>query len=182
MGAYFLVVNPTKRQYLDPGRFLDDEDVKYSGLLHGRFCIEALKLLVSDCFRRNESSFDGAWLGDPVILASDATGLPIPGIVTGTAEHPDRNLYYMAKAEFMNISYRALAELASQNFGATAREFAEMAKVSQSFLANLSATVEQYHLPLVEAMLEETLGSQWREAAQASKREWSTLPPIDWPL
>ena len=33
MGAYFLVVNPAKRQYLDPGRF--GEAIKFSSVLPG---------------------------------------------------------------------------------------------------------------------------------------------------
>ena len=76
MGAYFLVVNPTKRQYLDPARF--GEAIKFSGLLRGDYCLQALKLLIADCFPRETTSFHGAWLGDPVMLASDAPDCQIP--------------------------------------------------------------------------------------------------------
>ncbi len=87
MGAYFLVVNPAKRQYLDPGRF--GEPVKFSNVLAGAHCLRALKLLIADCFRPAGASFRGAWLGDPVFLASDDYGLPDPpGQVTATAVEP----------------------------------------------------------------------------------------------
>jgi hypothetical protein len=69
VGAYFLVVNPVRRQYLDPAR--SGEGVKFSSVLRGDHCIGSLKLLVADCFRRDRTSFRGAWLGDPVILAID---------------------------------------------------------------------------------------------------------------
>ena len=61
MGAYFLVVNPAKRQYLDPTVF----EIKFEPLLRGDYCLLALKMLIADPFRRDESSFSGAWLGDP---------------------------------------------------------------------------------------------------------------------
>lgn len=48
MGAYHIVVNPTKRQYLDPGRF--DEGIKLRSVLHGEFCVDALKLLIADSY------------------------------------------------------------------------------------------------------------------------------------
>ena len=59
VGAYFLVVNPAKRQYLDPARF--GEAAKFSGLLRGDYCLQALKLLISDCFQRDAAAFRGAW-------------------------------------------------------------------------------------------------------------------------
>lgn len=92
MGAYFLIVNPAKRQYLDPGRF--GESVKFTSVLHGEYCLRALKLLIADSFPQNATSFCGAWLGDPVILASDDTGLPNPGgLITATTTDPSRNLH-----------------------------------------------------------------------------------------
>ena len=95
VGAYFLVVNPTRRQYLDPARF--GEAIKFAGVLRGEFRLYVLKLLVSDCFPRTAASFSGAWLGDPVILASDDSGLPNPGgLATATATDAARNLNALA--------------------------------------------------------------------------------------
>ena len=75
MGAYFLIVNPAKRQYLDPYRF--GEGVKFSSVLRGDHCLRALKLLVADCFRPKPTSFRGAWLGDPSSSPATITVCPI---------------------------------------------------------------------------------------------------------
>ena len=182
MGAYFLVVNPAKRQYLDPGRF--GEAIKFSSVLRGDYCIQALKLLVADCFRRDPTSFPGAWLGDPILLASDDSGLPDPGgLVTATAEDPRRNLHAMAVAEFTNISYRALAELGMNR--QTAAELAAQAREEESLLIDLGATLDQYRVGVLEAALNTAVGHPWRKAwnqARARRPWWSPLAPIDWPL
>jgi hypothetical protein len=181
VGAYFLVVNPTKRQYLDPGRF--DEPVKFSNVLAGDYCLRALKLLIADCFRREGDSFRGAWLGDPVILASDDTGIPDPGgLITATAVNPGRNLHALAREEFTDISYRALAELCRDP--GVAEELAERAKGEPSFLVDLGAVLIQYHQSTLERALERTVGRPWRKAynqALASSYR-QPLMPIDWPL
>jgi hypothetical protein len=180
MGAYFLVVNPAKREYLDPDRF--GEGIKFDTVLRGDYCIEALKLLVSDCFRRDEASFSGAWLGDPVILASDDTGLPNPGgLDTATAGEPKRNLNEVAHAEFTDISYRALAELCRHPV--TATELATRAREDKCLLVDLGAT--EYSLPALEAALDTAVGRQWRERyKQAQAENWwhEPLPPLNWPL
>jgi hypothetical protein len=182
VGAYFLVVNPAQRQYLDPARF--GEAVKFAGVLRGDYCVHALKLLVSDCFPRDPGSFRGAWLGDPVILASDDSGLPNPGgLVTGTAADPARNLHRWAKAEFTDISYRALAELCLD--AEVAKELATQAKADRSLLIDLGAVVEQYGPRALERALEQAVGRPWRREyhkALAELSYWQPLPPIDWPL
>ncbi len=181
MGAYFLIVNPTKRQYLDPSRF--GEGIKFSSVLRGDHCLLAMKLLVSDCFRRDATSFRGAWLGDPVILASDDSGLPDPGgLVTATPDDPRRNLNAMARAEFTDISYWALAELCLN--ANTAAELAARSRDDASLLIDLGATLEQYRVVTLELALEEAVGRPWRKAynqARAKDPWWQPLPPIDWP-
>lgn len=180
MGAYFLVVNPAKRQYLDPARF--GEACKFSAVLHGDYCLHALKLLISDCFERDATSFRGAWLGDPVILASDDSGLPNPGgLVTVTAVDPLRNLHAWASTAFTNISYRALAELCLDAELATA--LAARAKEDQSLLIDLGTVLEQYHSDALEHTLERAVGRPWRKKynkALAELVHWHPLPPIDW--
>lgn len=181
VGAYFLVVNPTKRQYLDPGRF--GEPVKFSNVLAGDYCLRALKLLIADCFPRDEGAFRGAWLGDPVILASDDTGLPDPGpFVTAAAVDPRRNLHALASDEFTDISYRALAELCRD--AEIAEELAERAKREDRFLVDLGTVLLQYRPFTLEQALERTVGRPWRKAYQqamtVSRRQ--PLMPIDWPL
>lgn len=182
MGAYFLIVNPAKRQYLDPGRF--GEAIQFRGVLRGDHCVQALKLLVSDCFRRDASAFPGAWLGDPVLLASDDSGLPDPGgLRTATPGEPGRNLHAVARAEFTDISYRALAELCRD--AETAKELAARARADDSLLLDLGATLGQYRVPVLEAALEEAVGRPWRKRynqAQATSPWRHPVAPIDWPL
>jgi hypothetical protein len=182
VGAYFLVVNPAKRQYLDPGRF--GEAIKFSGLLRGDYCLHALKLLIADCFPRKARSFRGAWLGDPVILASDDSGLPDPGgLITATRDDPRRTLNAQAQAEFIDISYRALAELCLS--AKIASELAAMARSDDSLLIDLVAVMEQYHPWGLEGRIEEAVGRPWRKAynqALAACMTWRPLLPIDWPL
>jgi hypothetical protein len=182
MGAYFLVVNPAKQQYLDPDRF--GEGIKFSVVLRGDFCLHALKLLISDCFQRDTTSFRGAWLGDPVILASDDTGLPNPGhLQTATADDPVRNLSAWARAEFTDISYRALAELCLDNEMAT--ELAARAKEDHALLIDLCAALEQFHPWSLEHVLERAVGAPWRKAYSKALADAQWRPPvrpIDWPL
>ena len=181
MGAYFLIVNPAKRQYLDPNRF--GEAVKYSNVLWGPHCIQALKLLIADCFPRREGRFPGAWLGDPVILASDDTGRPNPGgLVTTTAAESRRNLNALAREEFTDISYRALAELCRD--GRVAEELVERAREDDGLMVDLGAVLLQYHLIPLERALERSLGRPWQKAYHdvLASSYWSPLKPIDWPL
>jgi hypothetical protein len=182
VGAYFLVVNPAKRQYLDPSRF--GEPIKFRAVLRGDYCLQALKLLIADCYRRDETSFEGAWLGDPVILASDDTGLPNPGgLATATPDDPGRNLHAVATAGFTNISYRALAHLCLE--GETASALAGRAKGDEGLLIDLGATLEQYRVRALELALNEAVGQPWRKAyslALTRRPPWYPLPPIDWPL
>lgn len=182
MGTYYLVVNPARRQYLDPGRF--GEGVKYHSALNGGHCLLALKLLICDRYQREEGSFRGAWLGDPVILAGDDEGRPDPGgLITSTPDNPHRNLNALAHAEFTNISYRALAELCLHH--QTAMALAEQAAEDESLLIDLGATLEQYRPPVLELALEQVVGHPWRKAYQQVRTKhpwWLPLPPIDWPV
>jgi hypothetical protein len=183
MGASFLVVNPAKRQYLNPARF--GEGNKFSPVLRGCHCIQALKLLISDeRFRRDDTSFSAAWLGDPVILASDDGGLPDPAcLATATTDEPARNLHAVARAEFADISYRALAELCRNP--ETAVELAARCNNDESLLIDLGATLEQYRVPTLERALNVAVGRPWRKGynqARAKLSWWHPLPPIDWPL
>lgn len=143
-----------------------------------------MKLLVADCFPRDATAFRGAWLGDPVILASDDTGLPDPGgLVTATADDPGRNLNAMAKAEFTDISYRALAELCRD--ADTAAELAARSRDDASLLIDLVAVLEQYQVGALDMALNAAVGRPWRRAynqALAKQMWWQPLPPIDWPL
>jgi hypothetical protein len=172
MGVYYLLVNPAKREYLDPDRF--GEGIKFGALLNGGHCALALKYLISDdCV--------GWWVGDPVILAADDTGPPNPGgLITATAEKPGRNLYFQAREEFVDISYRAFALIARNH--RFADELAERAATNSSFLLELGAMIEQYELKALEIALEQRVGGPWRKAyhqAIGAHPHWAPLPRVD---
>ena len=182
VGTYFLVVNPAKRQYIDPARF--GEAIKFPAVLRGEHCLHALKLLICDRFKPAPNSICGAWLGDPVILAGDGEGLPNPGgLISTSPEEPNRNLHAQAKSEFVDISYRVIAELALDRD--VARTLAERAKKDKSLLIDLGAVIDQFHPGLLEYELEQTVGRPWRKEynkAVAELSYWRPLAPIEWPL
>ncbi|HZV05970.1 MAG TPA: hypothetical protein VE999_12900 [Gemmataceae bacterium] len=184
MGAYYLVVNPAKRQYLDPARF--GEAIKFQGVLEGGHCIRALKLLIVDnAAYPCSANFQSAWFGDPVILASDDSGPPNPsGITTATPDRPGRNLNQMARDEFTDISYRAIAELCLHD-NDILREMIEEAKDDSGFFIDLANVRLQYRFPALEYAFLEAFGNSWRKKYDQTAREchwWQPLPPIDWPL
>lgn len=181
MGTYLLIVNPARREYLDPMRF--GESNKPSAALQGPFCARALSLLIADDSRRDATSFRGAWLGDPIILAGDDTGLPNPGgVATASSDNPARNLHAVATEEFADISYRALAELCLDID--TAGGLAARSTEDDLLLLNLGAMLGQYRAPALEPALGSAVGRPWRRAwnqARARRPWWSPPPPIDWP-
>lgn len=182
MGTCFLVVNPAKRQYLDPARF--GEGNKFRAVLRGDYCLHALKRLISDRLKPDPKTICGAWLGDPIVLAGDDEGLPNPGgLVTTTLEEPDRNLHTQAKLEFVDISYRAIAEICLDR--ELAKSLANRAKESKHLLIDLGAVIDQFHPGSLEHELEQVVGRPWRKEynkAVAELPNWHPLPPIDWPL
>lgn len=182
MGAYFIIVNPARRQYFDPGRF--GEANKFTSFLREDYALFVLKLLISDCYPRQGSAFPGAWLGEPVIFASDDTGILDPaGLPTATVDNPGRNLHALARAEYVDITYRALAELC--RYHGMAKALAARAKDDPYVLTDLGATQDQYHIPALEAALDEAIGKPWRRSYQevlAGATYYAPLPAIDWPL
>jgi len=98
MGDTYLVVNPAKREYLEPGRF--GESVRWGGLLTEPYCLLALKRLISD-HPKGRSAIDGRWAGDPVVLAGGQGG--------------SDNLHDRAADNFADISYLALVNLCADD-------------------------------------------------------------------
>jgi len=181
VGAYFIIVNPAKRQYFDPA--ILGEPIKFYSFLRGEHALFILKLLISDHFHHTDHAFPGVWLGDPVIFASDDAGIPDPGgFTTATPDDTSRNLHALATAEYANITYRAIAELC-KNHGMAA-EIALNAKAAPHMLIDLAAVQDQYQVPELEWALNEAVGKPWRKAHnEVLKTAYrSPLPPIDSPL
>jgi hypothetical protein len=174
VGGYYLIVNPAKRECLDPARF--GEGTKFHNLLGGGHSSLALKYLISD-------SGPGWWVGDPVILAADDTGPPnLAGLVTTTPTAPHRNLYFQAREEFTDISYRALDLICHSQ--TVAADLALLATRFNRLLLDLGTALDQYGLRPLELALEQAVGRPWRKAyniAAAESPDWRPLPRVDWP-
>ena len=176
MGQYFKIVNPVKRQYLDPMRFY--ESVKASGFLYGYHAF-AVALLVcnSEEVRHDYGPLAGSWFGDPIIAAGDDNGQPDRyGVKTSTEEDPTRNLNQMARDEFEDVSYKALAMLCEGREG-FAREIVERSaeQPGDRFLLDLGNVVFQVGCEPLKHALIEIYGADWtkkyKEARQ--KYRWS---------
>jgi hypothetical protein len=178
MGVYYLVVNPVRREFLDPSRF--GEGIKFSSVLGGPFCCLALKQLICD-------GYGGAWIGDPVVLAGDDSGPPNPaGIVTGTPMDPYRNMNRKAREEFANISYRCIADISciAHLSDSVTSQLVDRAAADPSFLIDLINVTFQYRLPHVDFAIRERFGTQWRREYDRAVRlhpDYQPLPAIDPP-
>ena len=103
-------------------------------------------------------------------------------MITATPDDPRRNLNAMARAEFTDISYRALAELCLDT--KTAAELAERSSKTESLLIDLVAVLEQYRTTTLEIALNAAVGEPWRKAYNLARAKdpWHfPLPPIEWP-
>jgi hypothetical protein len=135
MSQYFLIVNPVKRQYIDASRF--DERTKASGFMRG-YHATAVALLVCQSIEvgHRYGPLAGSWYADPIIAAGDDHGQPDQyGFATSTSTNPDRNLYQLARDEFEDISYQAIAMLCLAQDG-FAEEIAEKAAKRYTCLSN----------------------------------------------
>ena len=103
MGQYFLIANPAKKQYVDPGRLGLAQ--KHYGLFQGLLG-RAIALLVRDDQESGgPTGLLGSWVGDPVVAAGDDAGRPNPGgIRTSSDSAPRRNLNQMAREEYEDIT------------------------------------------------------------------------------
>ncbi len=175
MGQYFKIVNPVKRQYLDASSF--GENIKASGFMIGYHAI-ALAVIVcnSDEVPKHYryGPLAGSWCGDPIYAAGDDYGLPnLHGIVTSTEENPQRNLNQMAKEEFEDISYRAIAMLCEGGdyySEAFAKRVAE--SPDSELIVHLGNVIFQIGCePLKKALIKE-LGEEWTKLYKGACNKW----------
>jgi hypothetical protein len=167
MTQYFKIVNPAKRQYIDAIRF--SENIKASGYMHGYHAV-AVALLVCRAaeVHHRYGPLAGSWYGDPVIAASDDFGLPDQyGFTTSTETNPERNLNQMAREEFEDISYRAIAMLCQGRDG-FAEEIAKKAAATRSrhLFVQLGNVVMLVGCELLEQALAQAFGQEWRKLYQ----------------
>ena len=168
MGQYFLVVNPAKKQFVDAGRFAENE--KASGVLcclHGR----AVGLLTCNIEQvpHEYSNLAGSWYGDAVVVAGDYAKPDGLGIKTSTDADPDRNLYEMARQEFEDISYQALSMLClgnkwlAEELVKEARRWIVSDTLMSDHIAHYGNVVFQIGCEPLRKALEDEYGSDWPE-------------------
>jgi hypothetical protein len=167
MSQYFKIVNPAKRQYIDAIRF--SENIKASGYLRGYHAVAVAVLVchtveVPHCY----GPLAGSWYGDPVIAAGDDYGQPDQyGLMTSTEADPKRNLNQMARDEFEDISYQAIAMLCQGRDG-FAEEIAAKAAAARSrhLFIQLGNVVMLVGCEPLEEALEQAFGREWRKLYQ----------------
>jgi len=113
----------------------------------------------------------GSWAGDQVIVAGEYSQADEWGMRTRTDETPDRNLYFMARDDFENIGYKALAMLCDLD-PSLPDDFAIRAKTSGSLLITLGLVVFQLQNKPIEIALVKNIGKDWskRLAEECDKR------------
>lgn len=182
MSSYFIAVNSTRNQFIDPIWF--GEAVKFRGVFTGDVSSLVLKWLLRDDVdtRQNlgPASLGGSWACGAISLASDDAGIPdFGGRSTSSTAEPARNMYQLAKEEMRDISIASIAMLCDLGQGS---EIVEQARGKSRLLLALGVAIEQYDLATTETALTQALGMPWRKAyakAQAeSVRLMSRLPPI----
>jgi hypothetical protein len=164
MSQYFLIVNPVKRQYINASRF--DERTKASGFMRG-YHATAVALLVCQSIEvgHRYGSLAGSWYADPIIAAGDDSGQPDRyGFATSTSTNPDRNLYLLARDEFEDISYQAIAMLCLGQEG-FAEEIAAKAaeQPSQHLFVQLGNVVMLVGSESLSTALAQSFGRGWQK-------------------
>lgn len=161
MGREFLIVNPDKRQFIDPNRL--GENAKSSGYMTG-WTANAVALLVCKPtgVRHEFGDLAGEWCGDRVSAAGDEWDPNQDGIVTASADDPQRNLHQMARDEFTDISLDVVAMM-SRGSSWFAEGFAERAKRAwdaRFFIELCSRALRERNRSLCDA-LASVNGSNW---------------------
>ncbi|HZS08856.1 MAG TPA: hypothetical protein VFD58_28730 [Blastocatellia bacterium] len=165
MGEGFLIVNPAKRQFLDAGRF--GENNKRSGILCSRHGSAVALLILNTRQLYSVHPLVGSWVGDPVIAAGYFASPDTAGIQTTSTTHPERNLYGLAWEEFEDISHQAIVMLCQESQG-YADEFVTWTKQAPSFIVELGDIVFQLGCPPLQEALERILGPTWAKEYKAA--------------
>ena len=177
MGQYFKIVNPAKKQYLDPDSF--GENNKASGYLLGIHAA-AVALLVCRPLDVPEQDrygrLEGTWSGDALYAAGDDCGEPNPdSLITVTPEYPERNLNQMAQQEFEDISYKAIAMLCEgPDYYADVFATRVTEASGDSLLIHLGNVVFQVGCNPLRDALERVVGDDWplRYKQACKDRPW----------
>lgn len=121
MGQYYKIVNPVKRQYLNPSNFGDS--LKLQGFGNAGYgTMFALSILLASGNGRgggdinSSSPLIGSWAGDPIYVVGDYSDVvvDIPG-VENPKGHNLYNMLYVKKFKFKDISDKLIKVIAQAN-------------------------------------------------------------------
>lgn len=164
MSSDHKIVNPARREYLDPYCMLWSPE--YPRVLEGPPGLAANLLLLGWAPQGVRNGLAGCWCGDRVLLASD-TDLPDTfGISTATAEDPRRNLYWLADQEYTDLSWSAL-DLVAATVPRLAHEWRDrLAGGDAAVLGRLGTAALRVHAPVLTSLLEGVFGPAWKKRYQ----------------
>jgi hypothetical protein len=166
MGEWFNVVNPSRRQYLDPLRMYWGP--KMRGIIGGTPAL-AVSLLVCRPLQIQGHDLLGSWHGDAVFLAGDQEPPNLAGPTTVTAENPDRNLHFMAIEEFEDISVPAL-DMLVRHVDGIADTWAERAANDAQDMVTLGSAAFATESSTLRSALESRFGHDWPKLYKAASK------------
>ena len=169
MGQYFMIVNESKKQFIEISDLGENNKFGYVG--QGLNGIALGRLLTSSGadwqddfyaeFGHPEKDFlhMGAWAGDKIVIAGDYDLADTNGIKTSTPDTPNFNLYSKAEDEYEDITDRVIGWLA--NNIQTSEMLAERAKRDSDLLKKLSDLVFVNQNQQMKESLENIIGKDW---------------------
>ena len=117
MGVYYLVVNDTKKEYVDP--FCFGDNIKLGGLMQGLHGQGIVELMV---YPPNKERFKmGYWAGDKIRMLGD--------------NHDEEN--ELVQSQYLNISFYVLANVFENSFKEQRKEIINRAIASPEVLNGL---------------------------------------------
>lgn len=177
MGQYFIIANPAKRQYLDINDF--EENPKASGYMHGLHAAAVGILCCDPTEVRNGSGtplydfqpWAGAWRGDRVYAAGDDYGWPNDhGLQTTKPEQPERNLYWLAKQEFEDITEAVIVAMCESS-DTFAELFVRGPSTPSPFrLIRFGDLALKHDCRNLRTALEQTFGSDWQQTLEEERK------------
>ena len=172
LGTCYLVVNPRRREFLDPVLLLRSD--RFAGVVAGPPA-QAVLLLTCQGVRLAGYGLAGRWHGDPVLLVGDDEPADRYGVASSTTEQPDRNLYLAAEEGFEDISLAALAMLAQADPTLLGSWIEEAAR-DESRLLILGAAALSTPSPVLLDALRHRVAGDWQQSyRRAMNRDRSGL-------